>query len=110
MKLGRYIFSIVFLCLFILFALANGDFIRINFPNIPGINSGKSIYLPIYLFTSLSIFVGLAIGFFIEYSRNFKLRKAFNENKKKLLNTEKELQKSKEKFLTEDEKIFNLLD
>jgi hypothetical protein len=58
----------------------------------------------------LAIFVGLAIGVFIEYSRNFKLRKAFYENKKKLLNTEKELQKNKEKFLTEDEKIFNLLD
>ena len=58
----------------------------------------------------LAIFFGLAIGVFIEYSRNFKLRKEFNENKKKLLNTEKELQKSKEKFLTEDEKIFNLLD
>ena len=110
MKLGRYILSIVFLCLFILFALANDEFIRISFPNIPGVNSGWSIYLPIYLFASLAIFVGLAIGVFIEYSRNFKLRKAFYENKKKLLNTEKELQKSKEKFLTEDEKIFNLLD
>ena len=110
MKLGRYILSIVFLCLFILFALANDDFIRISFPSIPGTNSGRSIYLPIYLFASLAIFVGLAIGVFIEYSRNFKLRKAFYENKKKLLNTEKELQKNKEKFLTEDEKIFNLLD
>ena len=110
MKLGRYILSIVFLCLFILFALANDGFVRISFPNILGINSGRSIYLPIYLFASLAIFVRLAIGVFIEYSRNFKLRKAFYENKKKLLNTEKELQKNKEKFLTEDEKIFNLLD
>ena len=110
MKLGRYILSIVFLCLFILFALANDESVRISFPNILGINSGWSIYLPIYLFASLAIFVGLAIGVFIEYSRNFKLRKAFYENKKKLLNTEKELQKNKEKFLTEDEKIFNLLD
>ena len=110
MKLGRYILSIIFLCVFILFALANDDFIRISFPNIPGISSGRSVYLPIYLFASLAIFVGLAIGIFIEYLRNFRLRKAFNENKKKLLNTEKELQRSKEKFLTEDEKIFNLLD
>ena len=73
-------------------------------------SSGRSIYLPIYLFALLAIFFGLVIGVFIEYSRNFKLRKAFYENKKKLLNTEKELQKNKEKFLTEDEKIFNLLD
>ena len=82
MKLGRYILSIVFLCLFILFALANDEFVRISFPNILGINSGRSIYLPIYLFASLAIFFGLAIGVFIEYSRNFKLRKAFYENKK----------------------------
>ena len=30
--------------------------------------------------------------------------------RKKLLRVEKELKKSKEKFLTEEEKIFNLLD
>ena len=110
MKLGRYILSIVFLCSFILFAVANDDLIRISFPNIPAVNSGKSLYLPIYLFASLAIFVGLAVGVFIEYLRNSKLRKEFNENKRKLLNAEKELQKSKEKFLTEDEKIFNMLD
>ena len=66
--------------------------------------------LPIYLLTSLAIFVGVIIGVLIEYLRNFKLRKAFNENNKKLLKIEKELQKNKEKFLTEEEKIINLLD
>ena len=110
MKLGRLILCFVFITLFILFALANNDLIRISFPNIPGVNSGKSIYLPIYLFASLAILFGLGIGIFIEYLRNFWMRKAFNENKKKLLNAEKELQKSKEKFLTEDEKIFTILD
>ncbi len=110
MKLARYILSIVFLSIFILFAIANNDLVLINFPNIPGVTSGKSIYLPIYLFASLAILVGLAIGVLIEYLRNFRIRKTFNENKKKLFNTEKELQKSKEKFLTEDEKIFNMLD
>ena len=110
MKLARYILSIVFLSLFVLFALENDDLIRISFPNIPGIKSGKIIYLPTYLFASLAIFFGLAIGIFIEYLRNITLRKAFNENKKKLLNSERELKKSKEKLLTEDEKIFNMLD
>ena len=110
MKLGRYILSIVFLSIFILFALANDDLVRISFPNIPGANSGRSIYMPIYFFASFAVFFGIAIGIFIEYLRNFRVRKAFNENKKKLLNAEKELQKSKEKFLTEDEKIFNMLD
>ena len=110
MKLGRYIFIVVLLSLFILFSLVNDHLVRISLPNIPGATSGRSIYLPIYLFASLAIFVGLAIGIFIEYLRNFQLRKAFNENKKKLMKTEKELQKSKEKFLTEDEKIFNMLD
>mgnify|MGYP003324588829 CR=1 FL=1 len=38
------------------------------------------------------------------------LLKAFNENNKKLLKIEKELQNNKEKFLTEEEKILNLLD
>ena len=110
MKLWRYIFGIFLLTLCTLFALANDDMVIISLPKVLGTVSGKSIYLPIYLLTSLAIFVGVIIGMLIEYLRNFKLRKAFNENKKKLLSTEKELQNSKEKFLTEDEKIFKLLD
>ena len=93
-----------------MFALANDDMVMISLPQVLGTVSGKSIYLPIYLLTSLAIFVGVVIGVLIEYLRNFKLRKAFNENNKKLLKIEKELQSNKEKFLTEEEKILNLLD
>ena len=110
MKLWRYIFGIFLLTLCTLFALANDDMVMISLPNILGTVSGKSIYLPIYLLTSLAIFAGVIIGVLIEYLRNFKLRKAYNENNKKLLKIEKELQRNKEKFLTEEEKIINLLD
>ena len=110
MKLWRYIFGIFLLTLCTLFALANDDMVMISLPNILGTVSGKSIYLPIYLLTSLAIFAGVIIGVLIEYLRNFKLRKAFNENNKKLLKIEKELQNTREKFLTEEEKILNLLD
>ena len=110
MKLWRYIFVIFSLILCTFFALANDDMVMVSLPDILGTVSGKSIYLPIYLLTSLAIFVGVIIGVLIEYLRNSKLRKAFNENNKKLLKIEKELQKNKEKFLTEEEKIFNLLD
>ena len=110
MKLGRYIISFILLSLFILFAITNDEIVRVNFPEIMGINFGKTLYLPLYLLVSSAIFVGMIIGVFIEYLRNIKLRKALNENSKKLLNTEEELQKSKEKFLTEEEKIFNLLE
>ena len=110
MKLWRYIFGIFLLTLCTLFALAKDDMVMISLPQIPGTVSGKSIYLPIYLLTSLAIFVGVIIGVLIEYLRNFKLRKAFNENNKKLLKIEKELQNNKQKFLTEEEKILNLLD
>ena len=110
MKLWRYIFGIFLLTLCTLFALANDDMVMISLPKVPGTDSGKSIYLPIYLLTSLAIFVGVIIGVLIENLRNFKLRKAFNENNKKLLKIEKELKKNKEKYLTEEEKIFNFLD
>ena len=110
MKLWRYIFGFFLLFLCTLFALANDDMVMVSLPYILGTVSGKSIYLPIYLLTSLAILFGVIIGVLIEYLRNFKLRKAFNENNKKLLKIEKELQKNKEKFLTEEEKIFNLLD
>ena len=110
MKLWRYIFGVFLLTLCTLFALANNDMAIVSLPNILGAGYGRSIYLPIYLLTSLAIFVGVIIGVLIEYLRNSKLRKAFNENNKKLLKIEKELQKNKEKFLTEEEKIFNLLD
>ena len=110
MRLWRYILVVLLLTLCTFFALANDDMVMVSLPNILGIVSGKSIYLPIYLLTSLAIFVGVIIGVLIEYLRNSKFRKAFNENNKKLLKIEKELQKNKEKFLTEEEKIFNLLD
>ena len=110
MKPGRYIFGFFLLALFTLFALANDDLVRINFPYIPDGSPEKSIYLPVYLLTSLAMFVGVIIGAMIEYLRNFKMRRAYNENNKKLFKIEKELQKSKEKFLTEEDKILNLLD
>ena len=110
MKLGRYIFGVFLLALFTLFALANDDLVRISSPDILNGNLKKSIYLPIYLLTFLAIFVGVIIGAIIEYLRNFKMRKVFNENNKKLLKIQKELQKSKDKLLTEEEKILNLLD
>ena len=110
MQLWRYIFGVSLLTLCTLFALANDDMVMVSLPNIMGTVSGKNIYLPIYLLTSLAIFVGVIIGVLIEYLRNSKLRKAMNENNKKLLKIEKELQKNKEKFLTEEEKILSLLD
>ena len=93
-----------------MFALANDDMVMISLPKVLGTVSGKNIYLPVYLLTSLAIFAGVIIGVLIEYLRNFKLRKAFNENNKKLSEIKKELQNNKEKFLTEEEKILNLLD
>ncbi len=110
MKLWRYIFGVFLLTLCTFFALANDDMVMVNSPNMLGTVSGKSIYLPIYLLTSLAIFVGVIIGVLIEYLRNSKLRKAFKKSNKRLLKIEKELEKNKEKFLTEEEKIFNLLD
>ena len=110
MKLWRYTFGIIGLTLFTLFSLDNGDMVRINVPQLLGPNTEKSVYLPVYLLTTLAIFTGVIIGVFIEYFRNFKMRKAYNENNRKLLKMKKELEKSKEKFLTEEEKIFNLLD
>ena len=110
MKLGRYIFSLFLLALFTIFALANNDLVKINFPDILYGKRENSIYLPVYLLTSLAIFVGVIIGSLIEYLRNFKMRKVCIENNKKLLKIEKELQKSKDKLLTEEEKIFDLLD
>ena len=110
MKLGRYITIVILLSLFILFAIANDEIITLNFPEVLSLNIEKSIYLPLYLLISSVLFVGIIIGVIIEYLRNIRFRRDFNEKNKKLLKVEKELKKSKEKFLTEEEKIFNLLD
>ena len=104
MKLWRYILVVIVLVLFIFFALANNDMVRINFPELLGAYSGKSVYLPVYFLTLVAIFLGVIIGGFIEYLRNIKLRKAFNENNRKLLKIQKELEQSKAKFLTEEER------
>ncbi len=110
MKLGRYITAILLLSFFILFAIANDEIVMINFPEVLSLNIEKSIYLPLYLLISSVLFVGILIGVIIEYLRNMRFRRDFNKKNKKLLKAEEELQKSKEKFLTEEEKILNLLD
>ena len=110
MKLGRYITIFIFLSLFTLFAIANDEIVMISFPEVLSLNVEKSIYLPVYLLISSVLFVGIIIGVFIEYIRNMRFRRDFHEKNKKLLKVEEELQKSKEKLLTEEEKIFNLLD
>ena len=110
MKLGRYITIFILLALFILFAIANDEIVTINFPEVLSLNIEKSIYLPLYLLISSVLFVGIIIGVIIEHLRNIRFRRDFYEKNKKLLKVEKELKKSKEKFLTEEEKIFNLLD
>ena len=110
MKLGRYITIVILLSLFILFAMANDEIVTINFPEVLSLNIEKSIYLPLYLLISSVLFVGIIIGVIIEHLRNIRFRRDFNEKNKKLLKVEQELKKTKEKFLTEEEKIFNLLD
>tara|TARA_B100000963_G_scaffold229522_1_gene200180 strand:+ start:221 stop:553 length:333 start_codon:yes stop_codon:yes gene_type:complete len=110
MKLGRYITIVILLSLFILFAIANDEIVMINFPKVLSLNIEKSIYLPLYLLISSVLFVGIIIGVITEHFRNIRFRRDFNEKNKKLLKVEKELKKTKEKFLTEEEKIFNLLD
>ena len=110
MKLGRYITIVILLSLFILFAIANDEIITLNFPEVLSLNIEKSIYLPLYLLISSVLFVGIIIGVIIEHLRNTRFRRDFNEKNKKLLKVEQELKKTKEKFLTEEEKIFNLLD
>ena len=110
MKLGRYITAVILLSLFILFAIANDEIITLNFPEVLSLNIEKSIYLPLYLLISSVLFVGIIIGVIIEHLRNIRFRRDFNEKNKKLLKVEQELKKTKEKFLTEEEKIFNLLD
>ena len=110
MKLGRYITIVILLLLFILFAIANDEIVTINFPELLSLNIEKSIYLPLYLLILSVLFVGIIIGVIIEHLRNIRFRRDFNEKNKKLLKVEQELKKTKEKFLTEEEKIFNLLD
>ncbi len=110
MKLGRYITIVILLSLFILFAIANDEIVTLNFPEVLSLNIEKSIYLPLYLLISSVLFVGIIIGVIIEHLRNIRFRRDFNEKNKKLLKVEQELKKTKEKFLTEEEKIFNLLD
>ena len=110
MKLGRYITIVILLSLFILFATDNDEIVMIKFPEVLSLNIEKSIYLPLYLLISSVLFVGIIIGVIIEHLRNIRFRRDFNEKNKKLLKVERELKKTKEKFLTEEEKIFNLLD
>ena len=70
MKLGRYITAIILLSLVILFAMANDEIVRINFPEVLSLSIEKSIYLPVYFLILCVLFVGIIIGVLIEYLRN----------------------------------------
>ena len=106
MKLGRYITIVILLSLFILFAIANDEIVTLNFPEVLSLNIEKSIYLPLYLLISSVLFVGIIIGVIIEYLRNIRFRRDFNEKNKKLLKVEKELKKSKRKVFNGRRKDF----
>ena len=111
MRLSRYILSFIIILVFTVFSLANDELVKVViFPELMAIKTTKIVYLPIYLLTFLAIFIGVLIGVLIEYIRNFRLRQVLKENKKKILKIEEELRRSKEKLLTEEEKIFDLLD
>ena len=101
MKLGRYITGIILLSLFILFAIANNDIVRINFPRILDLGIEKSIYLPIYLLVSSAVFVGVIIGALMEYLRNVRFRKAYNKKNKQALSQKLVIHKGPKLYISE---------
>ena len=111
MKLGRYIFGIALLVILIPFALANDIWVKlIIIPKGMMTDIDKVVSLPLYILVYLALFVGVLVGITIENFRNTKLRSTIKENNKRLNEVEAELRRSKEKFLSEEEKILDLLD
>tara|TARA_B100001250_G_C19592844_1_gene697120 strand:- start:397 stop:732 length:336 start_codon:yes stop_codon:yes gene_type:complete len=110
MSLWRYSFGFLLIVFFIAFALANDDSVKIYiYLNLIKEGGQEFLYLPIYVIVFLTLFLGVLIGTTIEHIRYVKLRNLLRQRETELREKKIELDKNKERFFSEEEKIMDML-
>ena len=110
MNLWRYILVCLLIVFFIAFALVNDDSVKVHiYLNLFMEGGLEFIYLPIYLIVFFTLFFGVVVGIFIEHLRYVRLRNLMRLKESELIKMKMELQKNKEKFFSEEEKIMDML-
>lgn len=113
MRIVRFII-IFFISIFLLIlALVNREyvdfrFLPVNLSDQLGVSG--SITLPLFILTFIGILVGVLLGFFWEYLREHKYRKALSQKTKKVKVLENEIKKLKNITNNEADQILELLE
>ena len=97
---------------FILFALANRELVRISLSpdelNFFGFNF--HFYLPLFVVFFGGAIFGIMIGFVLEWMREYKLRSASSRKTRELKNMQSQLQQLKEEKYENLDEVLALLD
>ena len=110
MNLWRYAFGLLVILVFLAFALANDEPVKINiYFNLIMEGGLNYIYLPIYVIVFLTLFFGVFIGIVLEHIRYIKLRNLLRLRENELRKIKIDLESNKQRFFSEEEKIMDLL-
>ena len=114
MRIVRFIIIFFISILLLILALLNRQYVDFRFlPNNLSDQLGVSgsITLPLFILTFfIGILVGLLLGFFWEYLREHKYRKALSQKTKKVKVLENEIKKLKNITNNEADQILELLE
>ena len=113
MRIVRFIIIFFISILLLILALVNRQyvdfrFLPINLSDQLGVSG--SITLPLFILTFIGILVGALLGFFWEYLREHKYRKALSQKTKKVKVLENEIKKLKNITNNEADQILELLE
>jgi uncharacterized integral membrane protein len=110
MGLWRYSLGLISFVFFIGFAVANDNMVKVNiYINLIKEDGLEFVYLPLYIVVFISLLLGMLIGIILENVKCAKLRNLIRSKEVEIRKIEFELNKNKEKFFSEEEKIMDML-
>ena len=110
MNLWRYTLGTLIIFIFLAFAFANDEPVKINiYFNLITEGGLKFFYLPIYVIVFVTLFCGVFVGIILEHIKYIKLRNLLRLRENELKRAKIDLESNKERFFSEEEKVMDML-
>ena len=110
MNLWRYTLGILVISIFLAFALANDEPVKINiYLNVIREGGLEFFYLPVYVIVFITLLFGIFAGIIIEHVRYIKMRNLLRLRENELRKIKIDLESNKQRFFSEEEKIMDML-
>ena len=110
MNLWKYTLGLLVVFIFIAFALANDELVKINiYLNVIREGGLEFFYLPVYVIVFITLLFGIFVGIIIEHVRYIKMRNLLRLRENELRKIKIDLESNKQRFFSEEEKIMDLL-